>query len=125
MKHQRPFFLNLLAIRLPVGGVTSIFHRASGAFLALAIPGLLYGLMLSLRSPEDFDTLTAFMGGGIGWLIMLACVWALAHHFLAGLRHLGFDVGWGEDRATSRMTAWLSLGLAAGITAVVALWSLL
>lgn len=123
MKNQRPFFLNLLAIRLPVGGVTSILHRASGALLALSIPVLLYGLMLSLRSPEDFETLADWAGGWLGKLIMLFCAWALAHHFLAGLRHLGFDLGWGEDRSTSRLTAWLSIGLAAAITALVALWS--
>ena len=124
MKNQRPFFLNLLAIRLPVGGVTSIFHRASGAFLALSTPLLLYGVMLSLRSPEDFQVLTEWIDGWLGKAIMLAVVWALAHHFLAGLRHLGFDLGWGEDRAISRLTAWLSIGLAAGFAALVALWSL-
>lgn len=124
MKNQRPFFLNLLAIRLPVGGVTSIFHRASGALLALSTPVLLYALMLSLRSPEDFQALADWVDGWLGKLVLLACAWALAHHFLAGLRHLGFDLGWGEDRPTSRLTAWLSIGLAAAITALVALWSL-
>lgn len=124
MKNQRPFFLNLMAIRLPVGGVTSILHRASGALLALAIPVLLYALMLSLRSPGDFQHLADWAGGWFGKLVVLVCMWALAHHFLAGLRHLGFDLGWGEDRATSRLTAWLSIGLAAAIAALVAVWSL-
>jgi len=124
MKHQRPFFLNLLAICQPVGAVASIFHRASGALLALSIPVLLYGLMLSLRSPEDFQALADWVGGWLGKLIMLGCVWALSHHFLAGLRHLGFDLGWGEDRRRSRQTAWLSIGLALALTGLVALWSM-
>jgi succinate dehydrogenase / fumarate reductase cytochrome b subunit len=124
MKHQRPFFLNLLAIRQPVGAVASIFHRASGALLALSIPVLLYGLMLSLRSPEDFQALADWVGGWLGKLIMLGCVWALSHHFLAGLRHLGFDLGWGEDRRRSRQTAWLSIGLALALTGLLAFWSL-
>ncbi|MCP5277131.1 MAG: succinate dehydrogenase, cytochrome b556 subunit [Thiobacillus sp.] len=122
MNKQRPFFLNLLAIRLPIGGVTSILHRASGALLALSVPLLLYWLMLSLRSAEDFQTLAAWFSGGFGTLIMLACVWALAHHFLAGMRHLGFDIGWGEARSTSRLTAWLSIGIAVAVTALVAFW---
>lgn len=122
MKNQRPFFLDLLAIRLPIGGVTSILHRASGALLALFTPLLLYGLMRSLRSPEDFQALADWFGAGFGKLFLLVCAWALAHHFLAGLRHLGFDLGWGEDRATSGLTAWLSIVLAAAIAAVAALW---
>ena len=78
MNRQRPFFLNLLAIRLPIGGVVSILHRASGAFLSLAIPCLLYTLMLSLRSPEDFAGVRAFFGGGLGWITSWpACaIWA-------------------------------------------------
>jgi len=124
MKQPRPFFLGLLAIRQPVGAIASILHRASGALLALAIPALLYGLMLSLRSPEDFLNLAEWVDGGLGKLFILACAWALAHHFLAGLRHLGFDLGWGEGRTTSRLTAWLSIALALAAAALVAVGGL-
>ncbi len=121
MKQPRPFFLNLLAIRLPVGSVASILHRGSGALLALFTPVLLYGLMLSLRSPEDFQALADWVGGGFGKPATLLIAWALAHHFLAGLRHLGFDLGWGEDRRASRFTAWLSIVLALAVTGLVTL----
>ncbi|MDP2787317.1 MAG: succinate dehydrogenase, cytochrome b556 subunit [Pseudomonadota bacterium] len=112
MNRQRPFFLDLLAIRLPIGGVVSILHRASGAFLALAIPALLYALMLSLRSPQDFARVQAFFGGGLGWLIGLVALWALLHHLFAGLRHLGFDIGYGEEKIRARLTAKLAMAAA-------------
>ncbi len=122
---QRPFFLNLMAIRLPIGGVVSILHRASGAFLSLAVPCLLYTLMLSLRSPEDFAAARAFFSGGLGWLIGLAVLWALLHHFLAGLRHLGFDFGLGESKGAARQTAWITLGLAIAVVGLIGLFSLM
>jgi succinate dehydrogenase / fumarate reductase cytochrome b subunit len=125
MHRQRPFFLDLLAIRLPIGGVVSILHRASGAFLSLAIPCLLYTLMLSLRSPEDFARVQAFFGGGLGWLIGLGTLWALLHHFFAGLRHLGFDIGWGEEKLRARLTAKLAMAAAITLVALVALRSLM
>ena len=125
MPNKRPFFLNLFAIRLPVGGYASILHRVSGALLSLAIPGLLYALSRSLHSAEDFHAITAWFSGPLGWLIATALTWAILHHFFAGLRHLGFDLGWGESRECSRLTAWASLGLAAGLTAVIAIWRLL
>jgi succinate dehydrogenase / fumarate reductase cytochrome b subunit len=124
INRQRPFFLNLLAIRLPIGGVVSILHRASGAFLSLAIPCLLYTLMLSLRSPEDFAAVRAFFSGGLGWLIGLGTLWALLHHFLAGLRHLGFDFGLGESKALARKTAWLALGTAIAVVGLIGLFTL-
>jgi len=124
MKPERPYFLDLAAIRLPIGGVVSILHRVSGAALSLTLPGLLYILMLSLRSPEDFRQVADGFGGFFGWAIFMGLIWALLHHFLAGLRHLGFDLGWGEDKETARRTAWLSLFAAAGVTVLIALWRL-
>jgi succinate dehydrogenase / fumarate reductase cytochrome b subunit len=124
MHRQRPFFLDLLAIRLPLGGVVSIMHRASGAFLSLAIPALLYILMLSLRSAEDFGRVQSFFGGGLGWLIGLATLWALLHHLFAGLRHLGFDLGWGEEKLRARLTAKLAMAAAIALVGLVALLSL-
>jgi succinate dehydrogenase / fumarate reductase, cytochrome b subunit len=125
MNRQRPFFLDLRAIRLPIGAVVSIMHRASGAFLSLAIPGFLYTLMLSLRSPEDFVQVQTFFSGGIGWLIGLITLWALLHHFFAGLRHLGFDLGWGEEKQQARSTAKWAMGAAIALVAVYVVYTLL
>lgn len=121
MQKARPFYLNLIQIRLPIGGWTSILHRVSGVALSLATPLLLYGLMLSLRSPADFDAVAAFLGGGLGRLLQLGLIWAILHHFFAGLRHLGFDVGWGEGKERARLTAWLVL-ISAVVLAIVLAW---
>lgn len=125
MKPQRPYFLDLAAIRLPIGGMVSILHRASGAGLALAVPFLLYLFMLSLRSPWYFHRLGEFFSGFVGWVLSLGLIWALLHHFLAGLRHLGFDLGLGEARECARKTAWASLIGAIGVTGLIALGRLL
>jgi succinate dehydrogenase / fumarate reductase cytochrome b subunit len=112
----RPFYLNLLQIRLPIGGWVSILHRGSGVLLSLAVPGLLYVFMLSLESSAGFAAVTEMLGGGIGFLILLGLVWAGLHHFLAGLRHLGFDLGWGEEKLAARRSAWAVLLLALLLT---------
>ena len=124
MKPSRPYFLDLAAIRLPIGGMVSILHRASGAILSLAVPCLLYSLMLSLRSAEDFQRVSGWFGGFLGWVVSMGLIWALLHHLLAGLRHLGLDLGWGEAKEAARKSAWFSLLAAAGLTALIALWRL-
>mgnify|MGYP005836560727 CR=1 FL=1 len=122
MRSGRPVYLNLLKIRLPIGGWVSILHRASGAALSLAVPALLYAFMLSLRSEADFDRLTGFLAGGGGYLLLLGSSWAILHHLLAGLRHLGFDLGWGVQRARARQTAIACLVLGVSLTGAVAMW---
>lgn len=121
MPKTRPYFLNLIRIRLPIGGLVSILHRLSGALLAVAVPALLYIFMLSLRSAADFERVLGLAGGLIGGLAALALVWAFGHHFLAGLRHLGFDLGWGETKAPARFTAWAALAAALLLTTLVGL----
>jgi succinate dehydrogenase / fumarate reductase cytochrome b subunit len=125
MPDSRPYYLNLIQIRLPIGGWVSIFHRVSGAALSLAVPVVLYAWMLSLRSPKDHAAVVDFLSGWFGFLILLGLVWATLHHLLAGLRHLGFDIGWGEGRERARLTAWMVLFAAIGLTVLFALgcWS--
>jgi succinate dehydrogenase / fumarate reductase cytochrome b subunit len=125
MQKTRPIYLNLIQIYLPIGGWVSIMHRASGVVLCLATPLLLYGLMLSLRSPEDYAAVTAFLSGWFGLLILLGVVWATLHHLFAGLRHLGFDLGLGEAKLTARRTAWAVLFAALGLTGLLGLGVLL
>lgn len=121
MANKRPFFLNLLVITLPIGGWVSILHRASGAALSLAVPVLLWLLMRSLAGPEGFEQVRGILGGGIGALFILAVAWATLHHLIAGLRHLGFDVGLGEAKLAARRSAWATLFLALAGTAWLAL----
>jgi succinate dehydrogenase / fumarate reductase cytochrome b subunit len=123
MKPQRPYFLDLVQIRLPIGAVVSILHRASGAGLSLAVPFLLYLLMLSLESPMAFHRVARWLHGGLGWLLFMAVAWALLHHLFAGLCHLGFDIGLGEAKLAARRSAWASLIGALLLTAILALWS--
>ena len=125
MQKARPIYLNLIQITLPIGGWVSIMHLASGVALCLAAPLLLYGLMLSLRSPVDFEVVTGFLSGWFGFLILLGVIWSTLHHLFAGLRHLGFDLGLGEAKLTARLTAWAVLFATLGLTGLFGLGVLL
>lgn len=106
-QQQRPVFLNLLHIRLPVAGVMSILHRASGLLMFLVIPVLLYLLDHSLRSAEDFAEVTALFQSVWVRLLLIPIIWALCHHLMAGIRILLIDLEWGVERDAMRRSAWL------------------
>ena len=122
-RNGKPIYLNLLQIRLPVPGFMSILHRASGALLSLAIPIAIYVLDLSLRNPEGFAQANALMGSGLARLVLLALLWALLHHLLAGVRYLLLDLDVGIDKPRYRQSAWAVL-VAAPVLAVVLLGAL-
>ncbi len=121
MPGGRPFDLDLRRIHLPIGGWVSILHRLSGALLALATPLLLYALMQSLASAEGYARVARFFASVPGLLLAFVLVWALFHHYLAGLRHLARDLGWGQDKRAARVSAIATLLLALMLTLIWAI----
>ncbi len=121
-RSSRPVFLNPMQIQMPVGALSSILHRASGVLLAASIPFDVYLLDLSLRSEPAFAKVTGLFDLPVVKLAALVLIWALAHHVLAGIRHLLTDISVGSTLYPARRSAWLvNLGgvaialLAAGI----------
>jgi succinate dehydrogenase / fumarate reductase cytochrome b subunit len=120
----RPVFLNPLLIRMPVGALTSIGHRVSGIVLSVSLPFWLHLLGLSLRDERGFtqvDVLVTHWAVKTGLVLV---VWALAHHVLAGIRHLLSDVDVGSTLHFARRTAYAVnlCGVAVALIAAVAVW---
>lgn len=104
---SRPFFLNLLKIRLPLPGFVSFLHRVSGVFMFLAIPFMMYLLDLSLRGPMGFEQAGELLSHPLIILCMLVLLWSLLHHLFAGIRFLFIDFEIGVDKQPARRSAWL------------------
>ncbi|MES2238058.1 MAG: succinate dehydrogenase, cytochrome b556 subunit [Pseudomonadota bacterium] len=121
-KKQRPKFLDLTVIRLPLAGYASILHRVSGAGLFLMLPLLIWLLDLSLSStPEHLALFESIMRSVLVKLVLLGLIWAFLHHFCMGLRILLIDVHVGVEKQQARSSAMavmvvsLSLTLAFGL----------
>lgn len=109
MTDKRPVYLNLFKIRLPTTGIVSFAHRVSGVLLFLAIPFSIYLLDLSVRSARGFDQTLQLLQRPASQIILLLMVWAIAHHFLAGIRYLLLDLDIAIEKASSNMSAWIVL----------------
>lgn len=108
---MRPVFLNLLAIRMPVGAVVSILHRVTGVLLVLLLPLVLYLLQLSLESGAGFARVLDWFESFAARIAVLICVAVYAQHFLSGLRHLLLDLDVGAVLPVARRSAgWVLVG---------------
>ena len=103
----RPFYLNLIKIRLPVPGIVSILHRVSGILLFLAIPCFVYVLDLSVQGKQGFEQVAELFSQPFIKLILLALIWSIVHHFFAGIRFLLIDFDIGLDKKSSIRASWL------------------
>ena len=121
---RRAVFFNLTQIPMPVGAVTSIAHRISGVLLAVGIPFSVYILDLSLQGPQSYARAQYLLAGSMVKAGEIVFVWALAHHLLAGVRHLLSDIDVGSRLPFARRSAWCVNG-AGFVIALLAAWALL
>ena len=112
---------DLMRYRLPVPGMLSILHRASGALMFLALPVVLWLFDLSLHSESGYRQLRQLADGWLARTAVVLLVWALLHHLLAGIRFLALDLDLGVDRPTARRSAWIVVAVSLALSAWVAL----
>ena len=115
---KRPVYLNLVKIRLPVGGILSILHRATGAFLVLLLPITLYILQRSLHDSEAYAEIAAQAATPLGRAVVLVFVWVFAQHFFSGIRHLLLDIGIGDSKPAARRNAWIAFAASLAVVAL-------
>ena len=90
---ERPVYLDLTKIRLPMSAFSSITHRLSGVYVFfVTLPLLLYIISESTSSKSNFDqllsSLNTFNIFSIFFYISISIFW---YHILTGIRHLIMD----------------------------------
>lgn len=129
---KRPEFRNINAFndlpgyRWPLAALVSGMHRASGLFMFLLMPFIVWMFDTSLSSEISFARFTAAFNSGIGFvpgiivkLAALALIWAYLHHFFAGLRHIRMDIFHTVSKEAGKSTAQVVLVLSLSLTLVL------
>jgi len=124
-KVKRPVYLNLFKIRLPIAGVVSLAQRASGIFMFLAMPFVVYLLDLSVQSNQGFEQALSILQHPFIVAVQILFVWALAHHLFAGIRFLLIDADIAIEKIPANRTAWLVMFLTIVVVVTASLGMLL
>lgn len=122
MHKKAPVYLNLMQIRLPLPGVVSLLHRASGALLFALLPVFLAVLEQSLASPQGFESVQRLLAAPWAKLAVLGVAWAGLHHVFAGLRVLALDCHCGVDLPAARLSSQGVLAASAAFTVLLGVW---
>jgi succinate dehydrogenase / fumarate reductase, cytochrome b subunit len=116
--------IDALQYKLPLAGLVSILHRASGMLMFFLLPLVIWLFDNSITSEISFDKFASAFTAGIGFvpgvvvkLVMLALIWAYLHHLIAGIRHLWMDATHSVTLAIGRASAISTLASSLGLTA--------
>ncbi|PIW31685.1 MAG: succinate dehydrogenase, cytochrome b556 subunit [Rhodobacterales bacterium CG15_BIG_FIL_POST_REV_8_21_14_020_59_13] len=95
---SRPLSPHLSMWRWHPTMLSSILHRVSGIVNYLGAVALTVWLVLLASGAEGgVEILTT---GSLAWLTRIGLIlltWSASYHFLNGIRHLCWDMGWGFD----------------------------
>jgi succinate dehydrogenase / fumarate reductase cytochrome b subunit len=118
--------IDALQYRLPLAGVVSILHRASGALMLVLLPFVIWMFDTSVSSEVSYDVFASAFSAGLGvfpgWLVKivaLALIWAYLHHFIAGVRHLYMDATHSVTKDFGRQSAVATLALSVVLTVLL------
>jgi len=104
---NRPLSHHLQIYRPQLTSATSIFTRVTGNALILGAVLIAWWFVAAAVGPEAYARADWWLTSWLGDLIMFLSLWALWYHFLAGIRHLMWDNGYGLELKTAE-----KLGLA-------------
>ena len=119
---SRPLSPHMTIYRWPVTMMTSITHRLTGIGLALGAVVLAWWLVSISNGPEGYQSFHAIADSPVGLVVVFGLTWSLVYHFLNGIRHLAWDLGYGFDKHLAERNSVIIFALSAlGALAVFAL----
>ena len=115
--------IDALGYKLPVAGVVSILHRASGLVMFVLMPFIIWMFDTSVTSEISYGQFasvfkngTGLLGGWFYKLVALALIWSFLHHLIAGVRHLWMDATHAVTKEFGRLSAIFTLVVSVVLT---------
>ena len=119
---DRPVNLDLTTLRFPITAIASILHRVSGVFLFFGSFVLMALLGMSLDNEAGFADALALLDNGFVAFIVWGVLAALAYHFVAGVKHLFMDMGYGETLESGPIFAKIAMASAVALMVLAGVW---
>lgn len=101
----------------------SILHRLTGVFLSGGIVLLVYWLLAAAAGGEAYGSALEVFAHPLVQLALFLQLLSFFYHLLNGIRHLGWDLGYGFEKAVAQKTGWLVFLGSLLLTGVI--WALL
>ena len=95
MARTRPLSPHLQVYRPQMTSVMSILHRAAGVVLTTGTLIMAAWLVSLALGKEAYDVVVMVIGHPLGQFVLFGYSVALVYHALNGVRHLGWDLGFG------------------------------
>lgn len=122
MSSERPVNLDLTTFRFPITAIASILHRVCGVILFFGSFILMALLSLSLENEAGFAYALTLLDNGFVTFVVWGILASLAYHFVAGVKHLFMDMGYGETLESGPLFAKAAIAVALVLIVLAGVW---
>ncbi len=106
---NNPLSPHLQIYKWQISSLLSIAHRIVGVINIIAITIICFWSLSLLLGAESYIMISKFFQSFFGKFIAVGISWTFSFHILNELRHLFWDLGYGFDLRTAKITGVLAL----------------
>ena len=106
-KNKNPLSPHLQIYRWHVSSLLSISHRIIGVVNSIVITIICFWVLSLLFGENSYQSTKVFLNTYFGKLLIISICWSFSFHILNEIRHLAWDLGYGFDLRTAKITGIL------------------
>ena len=104
MENNNPLSPHIQIYSWNISSLISISHRITGVLNILVLTFVCLWISLLLLGETNYDYIKFFLQSIFGKFIILVIIWSFNFQVLSEVRHLFWDLGYGFELKTSKIT---------------------
>ena len=104
MENRNPISPHIQIYSWNISSLISISHRITGVINILALILICLWITLLLLGDVNYEYIKFFLQSFLGKFLILCLTWSFSFQILSEIRHLFWDLGYGFELVTSKIT---------------------
>ena len=104
MDNNNPLSPHIQIYSWNISSLISISHRITGVINILVLTFVCLWISLLLLGETNYDYIKFFLQSIFGKFTILGIIWSFSFQILSEIRHLSWDLGYGFELKTSKIT---------------------
>ena len=101
---KNPLSPHLQIYRWHISSLLSITHRISGVINLMALILIFFWLIAFSFGENNYQSFLFIINSFFGKFILIGFTWSMTFHVLSGIRHLIWDLGYGFEIKTAKIS---------------------
>ena len=104
MDNNNPLSPHIQIYSWNVSSLISISHRITGVINILALTLICFWIASMLLGSTNYEFIYSILNSFFGKFLVIGITWSFSFHILSEIRHLFWDIGYGFELMTSKIS---------------------